>query len=734
MNDEPSVLDYVKALLTPWRGTPPTIPELPKEGRVELSSPDEVPLGKEGDIKHIEPMAESMGLSVESIRPALKLPWRAISSAILALIAQASLEPTPDRTAEMGIVLYSLAAVLAVWSFLQKEWSLPDIPEVEVIEDTLRIRWVNLWMGLGFGLLAFIAFGGNRFTWINLILWLMAIGFIVSALWLKGESGRGNLSIYRDRLTGFIAGMRVSPWAGVLVATGLVILFFRLYRLSSVPPEMVSDHAEKLLDIWDVLHGETRIFFPRNTGREAFQMYLTAAVIKIFGTGYSFTSLKIGTALAGLATLPFIYLLGREIANRRVGLLAMLFAGIAYWPNVITRVALRFTFYPLFVAPTLYFLIRGLRRESRNDFLLAGVFLGLGLHGYTPFRIMPFAVLLAAGLILLHGDRLRSRQKTLSYLVILVISALMLFLPLLRFWVENPELFGYRAFTRLGSVERPLPGPAWLIFLENLGRALAMFGWNNGEIWPVSVTNRPALDVVSAAFFHIGVVLLLIRYIVRRNWLDLFFILSVPVLLLPSVLSLAFPSENPALNRTAGAMVPVFIITALAFEGFLRGLEGKITAPLGKWLSISLAALLLLWSGRQNYDLVFNQYQTSYSLSSWNSSEIGQVLQKLTSTIVQEPNAYVVAYPHWVDTRLVGINAGYPTRDFAIWPEDFSKTLDQQGTKVFIVRPDDSNSLEALQLLYPLHLLNLYDSKLENKDFYIFLALTGFNSTDGVDD
>ena len=98
--------------------------------------------------------------------------------------------------------------------------------------------------------------------------------------------------------------------------------------------------------------------------------------------------------------MPFIYLLGKEIANRRAGLLAMLFAGIAYWPNVISRVGLRFPLYPLFVAPTFYFLLRGLRTRNRNDFILSGLFLGLGLHGYTPFRIVP---LLAIVTLILWG-------------------------------------------------------------------------------------------------------------------------------------------------------------------------------------------------------------------------------------------------------------------------------------------------------------------------------------------
>ncbi len=122
---------------------------------------------------------------------------------------------------------------------------------------------------------------------------------------------------------------------------------------------MFSDHAEKLLDVGEVLQGQFSIFFPRNTGREAIQMYLTAAVSMLFGTGLSFMSLKLGTALAGIFALPFIYLLAKEIGGRRLGLLAFFLAAVAYWPNVISRVGLRFPLYPLFVAPMLYFIIKG---------------------------------------------------------------------------------------------------------------------------------------------------------------------------------------------------------------------------------------------------------------------------------------------------------------------------------------------------------------------------------------
>ncbi len=71
-----------------------------------------------------------------------------------------------------------------------------------------------------------------------------------------------------------------------------------------------------------------------------------------------------------------------------------------------------------------------------------------------------------------------------------------------------------------------------------------MFNWDDGNIWVASVPHRPALDVVSGALFLIGIVLLLARYLQKRHWLDLFLLLSVLILQLPSTLSLAFPMRT----------------------------------------------------------------------------------------------------------------------------------------------------------------------------------------------
>jgi len=723
MSKEPTVLDYVKSLLTPWRGLPPPIPQADLTDEMEESTgPDTQKYMSHRPADTYPIPAPDIAEPLPSVRR-ISLPWRALVAIGLALIAQLSLEPGPGRTWGLGLGLYIFAAVWVVWANIRKEWVLPDIPFVEQELDPYTIRQVYMWIGAGLCILAFFTFGGNRFTLFNLIIWLTTIICIIYAFWLPNPQRVSWISRIWKTITNHKWEINISRWTLVFVAASMLIVFFRVYRLNTVPPEMFSDHAEKLLDVWDVLHGQTNIFFPRNTGREGFQMYLTAGVISLIGTGYTFLSLKIGTVLCGILTLPFIYLLGVEIANRRVGLIALAFAGIAYWPNVISRIALRFTLYPFFFAPALYFFLRGIRSSNRNYFILAGLFVGVGLHGYSPYRIVPIIFILAVGLYLLHRQSIGFRKEAILGLLLMGLISLIVFLPLLNYSLANPDNFSYRTLTRVGTIERAYPGSPLLIFLDNLWDAMTMFAWDNGEVWVLSVTHRPALDIVSGVLFYSGFGLLLIRYIRRRHWLDLFLILSIPLLMMPSILSIAFPAENPSLNRTAAALVPVFLLIGLSLDGFLSGIEFHIAAPVGRGLVWVIGILLLVWSGYQNYDLVFNQYQQNYAHSSWNTSEIGEAIKDFTVTIGSQENAYVVAFPHWVDTRLVGINAGFPTKDFAIWPEDFQKTAEDQGVKLFIVKIDDSDSMTALQNLYPEGILQRHTSEVPNKDFYQFIVL-----------
>ncbi|MBE3143867.1 MAG: glycosyltransferase family 39 protein, partial [Planctomycetes bacterium] len=574
MMEEPSVLDYLKSKLNPWRG---------KKIEIPAQEPGEQP----EQPKKIEPTQKT------ATKP-LTWPWRVVLALVFALIAQVCLDRT-ERIVSAAVVLYGLSAACMIWAVLRGDFEFVSYKQDSTEPLSEIVRPIYVFISLPFMLLAFLSFGKNRFTSFNLTLLGIAFLFFMLGFWLPGHDPAWKR--IKERWNGFRENFHftivIKPWIVLVMAAVVIALFFRFYRLDQVPGEMFSDHAEKLLDVSDVLNGQFSIFFPRNTGREAIQMYLTAAIALIFKTGLSFISLKIGTVLIGLLTLPYIYFLGKEIGNRWVGLLALLMVAIGYWPNVIARIGLRFPLYPMFAAPTLYYLIRGLRSSNRNDFILSGLALGLGLNGYSPFRLVPFVVVAAVGIYFLHAQSRGKRAQAIWSTLILSLVAFLVFLPLFRYMLSFPEMFNYRALTRLGTTEQNYPGPVGMIFLSNLWKAYIMPFYDNGNVWVNSVVYRPALDVVTAALYFLGLVGLTIRYIRQRHWLDLFLILSVPLLMMPSILSLAFPEENPSLNRASGAIIPIFLIAALALEGVLSALI-KRTNRKGLAVSISLVIGLVL--------------------------------------------------------------------------------------------------------------------------------------------
>lgn len=708
--DEPSLLDFIKAKLMPWKYSISDEFNHQNEGLVTLQSEE----------KHEV---------VQEVKKE-KTNWfyssRLFLALIFAIFGQSFLEP-PNRQIGLAIFFYSISGFFLLWNSLTSKDSL--LYKNQTKESSFKINLTNkqinlLIVSMFFLVLAFFAFRKTQsneilFNGVNLTLWVTSFILFLYGL-LDIEGLRDKISKIKHFFESKQVSLKISLWTLLLVISTLLVFFFRFSQLNQILGEMFSDHAEKLLDVYDVLSGKFPVFFVRNTGREFFQFYWTALIAIVFKTGITFMSLKLGTALAGFLTLPYIYLLGKELRNKWVGIIAFLFAGIAYWPNVISRVGLRFPFYPLFVAPTLFYLIRGIRQKRRNDFIYSGIALGIGLHGYSSIRFLPIVVVLAIVLFLIHKHSKGLRNQTINAFIMLVIASFIIFLPLFKFSIVNPEVFSYRMMTRLTSSEREITENPLTIFMDNYWKANTMFFYSNGGTWVHSIPNRPALDIVSAALYFLGTMIVLIQYLKYRNWEDIFLLLAVPLLMMPSILAIAFPEENPSLNRTGGAYIPVFIIVGIGFYYIFHQLwqvakHWKIKTIIGvASLGIFLISCIL------NYDLVFNQFNKQFMAGAWNTSQIGKVIKGFSESVGNPDRAYVVPSAHWVDTRLVGINSGYPTKDYALWPEQFDQLIVDQGEKLIILKPDNIDALTTLRELFPNGILYNYDSGYDGKDFYIY--------------
>jgi hypothetical protein len=756
--DEPSVLDYVKSKLTFWRKSTLHLPapepkpegihepeaaeaQAPSQSRIELKAANELVPWLQAEAlreEQMEPAPEShtpawedeeRNLPVreqeEGLPPAEELrgsgkgnfPWLTLLALLVALFAQTTLEPGDgERVWRTGLVLYGVVAILLVCGYLRREWLFtPARENADTTPFIIPIYRNTLILGGLLSVATYLAFSGGGIYHLQpdlvvdhhrgghqgILADLTPASFLAEAHLAENQQTRLEPPDNpldppgRHRGSGGSFLQVLPDPAGTLgydqrpgrETPGCV-------RYSQRPTQRFF-HPQYRAGIYPVL------FNRRDHPPLQNRLHLSQPQIR-------------DDLLRGGYLTLFVFV------RQRIGKQADWFAG--YFP-VRDRLLAQYHFANRLVAPVLYFLIRGLRRRKVNDFILSGIFLGIGLNGYSPVRILPFVVVAAVVIYLLHRQSTGARNQTLLALVILAVVAMIFVIPLARYAVKDPEIVFYRTLTRIGTEERAFPGNPVEIFFGNLWSSLIMPFWQDGDVWVNSIPLRPALDVISAALFFIGCVMLLVRYIRKRNWTDLFLLVSIPLLMMSSILSLAFPDENPSLNRSGGAYIPIFIIAAIALDSLLTSIHLRLPKVKGMVTAGLVGSLLLAGSMAQNYDLVFNQFAPSYTQSAWNTAEMGEIVRDFTETYGSIDSAYVVAYAYWVDTRLVGINAGYPTRDLGIWPENFNQTTSTPGAKLFLINTEDTPAMSQLKALYPTGILWLQESKVDvSKSFYVFLV------------
>ena len=254
---------------------------------------------------------------------------------------------------------------------------------------------------------------GGFWAWVVSIgLWVVILGVDLrrAPVWLRQAEDAG-LRPVRDWLRRLRPGWTFAALAAI-TALGA---YFRLHDLASTPPEMTSDHIEKLLDAMRVEDGYRGVFFPNNGGREGFQMYLVALVANVFGVGLSFDALKIATVIEGVITIPVLWWMARQVvgtdtARRRelgnwAGLALAGLVAISAWHVMLSRLGLRIVLTPLTTALVLGFLARVMRHNRMRDTLALGLTLGAGTYFYQANRMLPGVVVIGVVLALLAEIR-----------------------------------------------------------------------------------------------------------------------------------------------------------------------------------------------------------------------------------------------------------------------------------------------------------------------------------------
>ncbi len=636
--------------------------------------------------------------------------------------------------------------------------------------------------------LVWLGSAGNEIETPTLYLWLLSVlmwawVFSPRRWWRVTQWGReawkrlGAFSLMQHRMI-------------LLVLVALVIGAFYLrtthfygeaYLGTAVPPEMTSDHVEKILDAQRVKEGSRNIFFANNGGREPFQMYVLAFISSVTGQPVNYDLLKTLAVLESLITLPFFFWLGRVVVGQKhkqfgviFGLVLVGVLAFSYWHLTITRLSLRIVLTPLVTALLLIALIKALRTGRIGYYILAGVILGFGLYTYQAVRMLPVIALIAVGLALVYAQDWRTRWQTLANLGALVLVAFVAFLPLFHYSVENPDQFWRRTAGRvLGDevVEERLPDGRVIeriatltdriqafnqnipVLLSNLRNSVLMFNWKGDVAWINNYPNHPALDAFMGAFFLLGLVAWLFWLSRDRDPARWLVLLALPVMLLPSALSIAYPIENPSFTRSSGALPSALLLVALPLTMLIeRGLQSRVV---GRWGVTLFVGVVLLGSVSQTTTVYFTKFPTTYADASLPYSDAGRVLRAFVVAEGGFGNAYMIAYPYWWDHRAIGLAAGIEgkwengvydndpfdnkSRDVDYVPafmnQAFSASFiryryDPERPLLFFYSPNDTVTEAQLKLWFPQGIATRHPSYQRNDEFMTYrvppLGVDGF--------
>ncbi len=571
-------------------------------------------------------------------------------------------------------------------------------------------------------ILTFLFSGGNQFREDNVLAWTLAVLVFLYTFWEPEKDWHAGREWLRERAKQ-IPRIRISPSALMLVLLTLVAIAFYYHNLDGVPAEMTSDHAEKLLDVNDIAEGGMRpIFLVRNTGREPLQFYLTAALVNLTGHPIDYMALKLITAALGVLVVPFTFLFVRELFDDDVAFITALFIAFSKWSWTIARMGLRFPLTPVFIAPLLFFLFRALKHRRRNDFMIAGLILGAGLYGYNAFRIAPFliALFLLLWLVVQPPNRL-SLQRYIVNGILLFGLMIVTLMPLVRYMVDEPGEFWYRMITRLTDIEQTISANPLQVLAGNVFNVALMFNWRGDEVWPNSIPYDPALEPVTGALFLLGLVFAWYRFVRYQEMTYAFVLIGLGVMLLPSVLSIAFPNENPSVVRTGGAIPFVFVLAALPLAWFARAIRRAF--PNAHWSRIAAFAfvgLILLVSLRANATRYFHDFDASYRANAWNSSEVATAIRGYADQ-VDLSRTWILHYPHWVDTRNVAINLHAIGWEQTLNSgEDARAHAQDAASKLYIVNIGDYENLAQLKEVFPNGQIRAFHSRTPGKDFLLY--------------
>lgn len=368
-----------------------------------------------------------------------------------------------------------------------------------------------------------------------------------------------------------------------------IVIFGALLRLAAVltTPGLWGDEATNGNDALLANQHGFAWFYEANNGREGLYINFMAILFRIFGSGV-FT-LRLTSALIGLAVLPVFFYLVRGVLVRldvkrstTPALISTLLLAVSHWHLAFSRIGFRASLGILMLCLGLHLLLKA--RGQRIWLLLSGLIIGLGMHTYIAFRLIPIIFI---AYLLIETEVSSNFKERVSNFFIWFIGFMIAFAPLLNYFMKNPGSFtGRSSQVSVLASEAPIANLA-----ASTGKTAVMFNLSGDCNARHGINCFPQLDPLTGIFALLGIVAIFALF--RKGWnhktkLAIFLLLLFGATLLPSIITI--PSELPHALRVLLALPIIFIFASYGWSKFSNFLSPTVA-------SYSILLTILLNSG-----------------------------------------------------------------------------------------------------------------------------------------
>jgi 4-amino-4-deoxy-L-arabinose transferase-like glycosyltransferase len=378
----------------------------------------------------------------------------------------------------------------------------------------------------------------------------------------------------------------------------IMAVFLRVYQIDSAPAGIYPDEANNGTNAYDAqLSNNYQWFYPDNNGREGLYLNMMAIFFKFFGV--SFLTLKLTSIVMGVLTVLGVYFLTKELflEKRRMALIASYLTAVSFWAIMFSRIGFRaITMLPILTFST-YFLLRGIRKNKKIDYIIGGFIFGLGFHTYIAFRIAPlvFAVLIFFFIL----SKQNFLKKSWAGLLLFGTFAFVSLMPMLWTFQQHPEYLNSR--TGDVSVFAENETPLTETLSKTIILSLAKFNFYGDQNWRHGYPPYPTLEAIVGLTFAIGLFSSIFIFF-KLFYLRIFKKmqnrkLAIHAFLLAWFVGFLAPefmtTEGlPHALRSIGVLPVVYIFSALTFDYILEHTE-KYAPKFVKIVSIILIVILL---------------------------------------------------------------------------------------------------------------------------------------------